>query len=295
MPSYRTELIFGGNVADIFNDIKITIDTKGHRIISWSFSQLADIPENATVQVQWARAGGTWQTLITNLQLSCCYTDTRKTNKNKFNNDFYRIKLTTVEGKQYISQPQQAGINLSYPYSAEAKNLLRLADLQAKQTGRQGKLLKKIVYGQKCPACRQFQDDLPVNQHCPVCLGTGKKGGYYPAIDLNIIEQSQQNNRSLQQLGSVHNVILSAKCIAWPLISRGDVWVDSNNNQRFIIDTVGIISKYKHVPLMCMLQMHLLQQTDVLHTAPVQKILQESLVTVDIQTQQNGWNRIFDE
>lgn len=295
MPIYRIELIFGGNVASIFDSVKVTINTKGHRIISWAFSKHADIPENATVQVQWARAGGAWQTLATSLQLSCCYTDMRKTNKNKYNNDFYRIKVITVQGNQYVSQAQQAGINLSYPYSAEAKNLLRLADLQAKQTGRQGKLLKKIIYGQKCPSCRQFQDDLPVNEHCPICLGTGKKGGYYPAIDLNIIQQSQQSSRSIQELGSVHNVVLSAKCIAWPLIEKGDVWIDINNNQRFIIDTVGIISKYKHVPLLCMLQMHLLQQTDVLHTQTVQSLLQDSLVTVDIQTQQNSWNRVFDE
>lgn len=287
-------------MANVFDKLHVTINTKGHKVISWSFSSMLDIPQNATVQVQWARAGGTWQTLATNLNLSCCYTDTRRTNKNKFNNDFYRIKLTTVEGQQYISQPQQAGINLSYPYSAEAKNLLRLADLEARQTGRQGKLLKKIVYGQKCPACQHFQDDLPVNQHCPQCLGTGKKGGYYPAIDLNIIQQSQQQHQSIQQFGSIHNVSINAKCIAWPLIQKGDVWIDINNNQRFVIDTIGIVSKYKHVPLMCMLQMHKLEQTDILHKdnidplLKVEDILQSTKVEVNIKHEQE-WSRVFQE
>lgn len=287
-------------MANIFDKLHVTINTKGHKVLSWSFFSLIDVPQNATVQVQWARAGGTWQTLATNLNLSCCYTDTRRTNKNKFNNDFYRIKLTTVEGQQYISQPQQAGINLSYPYSAEAKNLLRLADLEAKQTGRQGKLLKKIVYGQKCPVCQHFQDDLPVNQHCPQCLGTGKKGGYYPAIELNIIQQSQQQHQSLQQFGSMHNVSINAKCIAWPLIQKGDVWVDINNNQRFVIDTIGIISKYKHVPLMCMLQMHKLEQTDILHKENidpllnVEDILQSTKVEINIKHEQE-WSRVFQE
>lgn len=276
-----------------FKDLLIAINTKGQRLLSWTFQGLAEVPQNTSITVQWARSGGPWQTLYISPNLICCYTDSRKTNKNKFNNDFYRLKLQTVSGQQYISDAVQAGINVSYPYSAEAKNLLRLADLQMQKTGRSGKLLKKITYGEDCPYCKSFKDDNPINQHCPECLGTGKKGGYYTAFKLNILEQSQQQTQSMSQFGLLNNAIMNAKTIAWPMLEIGDVWVDDNTNQRYIIESAAVVSKYKHVPLLCVIRMHKLQKTDILHHPTVQDLLQDTLVTVEPRTEENSWQKVF--
>jgi hypothetical protein len=76
-------------------------------------------------------------------------------------------------------------------------------------------------------------------------------------------------------------VILQAKCTAWPIIELGDVWVDDNTDQRFYIEQADIASKFKHVPLIYQLKMHLLELSDVLHTPRAQQVLQEAFISGD--------------
>ena len=265
-------------MASPFKSIKVFILANGARAISWQYTAGISMPYDASLAVQYSRAGGTWQILADSLPVCYCYIDNRITNHNKYNNDYYRIKLSG-DGQQYYSQPQQAGISLCYPYETKAQNLIRLSQLQMSKTGRTGYLMKKIVFGQKCPICKQFQDDAPVNQHCPCCLGTGIKNGYYRAFPMNILQAGQSRMQGLQQHGAVHSVVLQAKCTAWPIIQLGDVWVDDNNNERYYIESADIASKYKHIPLVYNLKMHLLQLSDVLHTDKAQDALQQAFIS----------------
>ena len=264
-------------VAGPFKEVKVFLLADNSRAVSWRYASGIEMPYDASLSVEYSRAGGTWQTLAEGLPVCYCYIDKRITNRNKYNNDFYRIRLDG-DAQTYYSQPQQAGISLSYPYSSQASNLVRLSQLQMSRTGRTGYLMKKIVFGQKCPVCKQFQDDAPVNEHCPCCLGTGINGGYYRAFPMNILETGQSRMQGVQQHGAVQTAVLQAKCTAWPLIELGDVWVDDNNNQRYYIQGADIASKYKHVPLIYNLKMHLLQLSDVLHSKRAQEVLQESFI-----------------
>lgn len=276
-------------MASPFKEVNVIIKPDNSRLVYWNFTPKVEIPSSAKLSVQYARSLSSWQTLVKDLPISYCYTDSRVTNRNKYNNDFYRIALYTSDSQSYISQPQQAGINLSYPYSSEANNLNRLTSLQLKKTGRQGFLMKKIMYGQKCPVCKQFDDDAPVNQHCPQCLGTGIKGGYYIAMPMNILQQGQTNNTNIAQTGVNVSITMSAKSIAWPLIEYGDIWSDKYTNQRYYIDSVSVLSKYKHVPLVYSLRMHLIELSDVVHTKKANDALQQAFVEV-----KSDWEKQFE-
>lgn len=83
-------------------------------------------------------------------------------------------------------------------------------------------------------------------------------------------------------------MVLQAKCTAWPIISLGDVWVDDNTNQRYYIEQADVASKYKHVPLVYQLRMHLIELSDVLHTNRAQEALQEAFISG------NDWKRSFE-
>lgn len=276
-------------MASPFKALNIYINHKGYKVLSWQYSAGAVIPQGSSITIEYARSGGPWQILDKQLPLSSCYTDARRTNRNKYNNDFYRVSVVTPSGRTYTSEPQQAGIDVSYPYSAQAANLMRLSELQAQKTGRTGYLLKKIIYGPKCPVCQQFEDDSPVNQHCPHCLGTGRKGGYYKAIPLNILQNSQSTQTDISITGQVQNKQINAKCTAWPLIRPGDVWVDDRTNQRYIMDQVSVASKYKHIPLVYFISMHYIEQTDTLHSEAANDLLQQALV----QYVPNQWQKAF--
>lgn len=274
-------------MANAFKDLKVFILADNSRALSWEFQANVNIPANASLSVEYSRAGGTWQILAEGLDVCNCYIDCRRTNRNKYNNDYYRVKLSGDDQEVY-SQPQQAGVTLSYPYSSEAKNLIRLSQLQMAKTGRTGYLMKKIVYGNKCPICKQFDDDAPVNEHCPCCLGTGIQGGYYRAIPMNILQSGQSSLEAVRQIGASRAVVLQAKCTAWPIISLGDVWVDDNTNQRYYIEQADVASKYKHVPLVYQLKMHLIELSDVLHTNRAKEALQEAFISG------NDWKRSFE-
>ena len=274
-----------------FRNIVVFVQPNGDRIIGWQFSQGVEIPQTATITVQRARSGGQWQVLQHDLPVSYCYTDSTAWNRNKYNNDFYRLRLNTEDGQQYVSDPQASGMTLSYPYYSEAANLIRLSQKQIELTGRQGYLLKKIMYGPKCPVCQQFRDDDPVNEHCPQCLGTGKKGGYYKAIPLGILEQGAQSAQDISITGASVTETISAKCTAWPIIQYGDVWADKYTNQRFYIDQIQIASKFKHVPLVYLLRMHLIQQSDVLHSKTATDLIEQA----HINYENPDWNKAFSE
>ena len=272
-------------MASPFKSLKIFILANNARALSWEYAAGITMPYDASLSVEYSRAGGTWQTLAEGLPVCYCYIDNRVTNRNKYNNDYYRVRLDG-DGQTYYSQPQQAGISLCYPYESKAQNLIRLGQLQMQKTGRTGYLMKKIVYGQKCPVCKQFQDDAPVNEHCPCCLGTGIKGGYYRAFPMNILQAGQSSMQSLQEHGAAHTVVLQAKCTAWPIIELGDVWVDDNTNERYYIQDAAVASKYKHIPLIYNLKMHLLELSDVLHTGRAQQALQEAFISGDQWTKE---------
>jgi hypothetical protein len=59
---------------------------------------------------------------------------------------------------------------------------------------------------------------------------------------------------------------LTAKCVAYPWITRGDVWCDSDTNERFYIANVTPISMYKSTPLIFQLTLTKLEITDALHS-----------------------------
>ena len=275
-------------MASPFKSLKVFLLSDNSRAVYWDFHPGIKLPWDLTLSVEYSRAGGTWQTLQEGLPLCYCYIDPRKTNRNKYNNDYYRVVLRG-DGQEYISDPQQAGVSLVYPYSARGRNLIRLAQLEMARTGRVGFLMKKKTFGQKCPSCKHFQDDAPVNEHCPICLGTGIKGGYYKAIPMNILQMGQNQLQDITQVGSTHSVILQAKSTAWPIICSGDVWVDSNTNQRYYIQQAFVSSSLKHVPLIYDLKMHLLELSDVLHTQKAQQALQEAFVDV------GDWKKEFEQ
>lgn len=272
-----------------FDSIKVFVQPNGTRVVSWQFTHGVQIPQTATITVQRARAGGQWQTLEEGLPVSYCYSDTTAWNRNKYQNDYYRLILQTQDGQSYTSDPQHTGMTLSYPYYSQAANLIRLSQLQIQRTGRQGYLLKKITYGPKCPVCQQFGDDHPVNQHCPQCLGTGKKGGYYKAIPLGVLQQGQSADQSVAMSGQQVSQTLTVKCTAWPIIQYGDVWADKYTSLRYYIDKIQVASKFKHVPLIYTLQMHLIQQSDIMYTENANQLLQEA----HVQYSNPDWDKTF--
>lgn len=260
----------------------------GFNVIYWRFDKDIRYINNATLSLQYARTGGPWQILCPDIRDTCMYTDTRINNYNKVSNDNYRLVLSVSDNQCYVSDPQTVRW-LDNPSYAKARNLFRLQYKQMAMTGRHGFLLKRIQWGQKCPLCAPMPGDNSVNQHCPQCLGTGFKGGYYKGIPVDILPDGQQQMQSIEEIGYTRSSVLQAKVVAWPYIGIGDVWVDAVTNQRYMIQQVTVISYFKSMPLLYQITMHLLEQTDALNSSEAdQKVAQPPQQIPD-------WQKEFDD
>jgi len=275
-------------MASVFTSIKCAVRYDNARIISWTMEPNYTYPEDFTITVERSRAGGQWIPIAENLTNVCAFVDTDKRDFNKYLNDFYRVVLKSESGaEEYVSESCAAGVGKSYPFSSEARNAITSIEKQIELTGRFGVLLKKKEWGKPCPRCTDFKGQNTVNEHCPVCLGTGIDGGYYDGIPLNIEAGVPEVMQQLNQLGMMQSAKMTAKCVAYPWITRGDVWCDNDTNERFYIANVTPISMYKSTPLIFQLTMTKLELTDVMHSSAADTKVgtdnpwDDSLVTYD--------------
>ena len=144
-----------------------------------------------------------------------------------------------------------------------------------------------------------FSGQPTVNEHCPRCLGTGIDGGYFPGIELGIIKDSITIQESPSELGYLHGETIQGRCIAYPWISRGDVWCEENTNKRYVIAAATPASSYKTTHLIYTLQMHQVEFNDVLHT----KLADEYVVNTgeyeskeaSTMPKNSGWDDVLSE
>ena len=250
-----------------FTSLQATIRYDNARVLSWTLTYGASYPADSILQVENARAGGPWEVLDNTLFNSCFYIDTRRRNYNKYMNECYRLRLIVpTTGEEYVSDVVEAGKFEAYPFSAEAENVIKQAEKAIELSGCTGVLLKKKHWGERCPECTDFDGQNTVNEHCPWCLGTGFKGGFYNGISMSLIKEKIDNDEAQGAPGIEDSESVQGRCIAYPWVRYGDVWVEDKTNKRYMINKATPISSYKQVPLIYGLQMNQIEYTDVMYT-----------------------------
>jgi hypothetical protein len=228
---------------------------------------LATYPDDFILQVENSRAGGPWEVLAADLKDSCFFVDDRKRNYNKYMNECYRLRLMSMStGENLVSGVVNAGSYGVYPFSAEAENVIKQVEKDIELSGCEGVLLKKKHWGTRCPDCTDFDDQGTVNEHCPRCLGTGFDGGFYQGISMSIKKEEIKAGEKQGEDCVEKSEIISARCVAYPWVRYGDVWVEKYTNKRFFIDKVSPTSTYKHVDLVYGILMHRIEYNDVMYT-----------------------------
>lgn len=208
---------------------------------------------------------------------SCVFVDRDRLPWNKRRDVYYKARIHHCN--TYTDTcVTPAGRGHVWPDSSNVRALINTVDQEIELNGRAGKLLKARHWGHKCPRCSDYGTGRPIDDHCPECYGTGYKGGYYEAIPLTIIDQPPQVQQGRTQVDYVESEVLQARCVAYPVINRGDIWVGNNYNDRYMIDQCTPTSLYKGVPVVYTLSMKKLPQSDVIYTKTVEDIIEDSLV-----------------
>ena len=208
---------------------------------------------------------------------TCIYVDDERLPWNKSRDVYYKMRILSEDG--YIDTPVvKAGKYTPKEGGSTIKGLISALNTEIKESGRNGYLLKARHWGKKCQKCRDFGSDRPINDHCPECYGTGYVGGYYEAMPLPIIDNAPNRQQGRSPEDYVESETLQARCVADPLILRGDVWVSTSTNDRYLIDQCVPTSLYKGIPVVYTLVMKKLAQSDVIFEKNVENIIEDSYV-----------------
>lgn len=208
---------------------------------------------------------------------TCIYVDGERLPWNKSRDVYYKMRVYRGEDFEDTGIVP-AGRIIKSSYKAHIKGLVNALNFEIKENGRNGFLLKARHWGKRCSRCRDFGSDRPLDGNCPECLGTGYTGGYYEALSLPIIDSAPQRAQARSQTDYVEAETLQARCVAYPIILRGDIWVSCDTNDRYIIDQCTPSSLYKGVPVVYVLSMKKLPQSDVIFTKNVEDIIENSYV-----------------
>jgi len=248
-------------MANPIQTVKCNIDAHNHRVLSWALNSAMGNYDGWELHVENSRAGGPWGVLSDNVIDECFFIDMRRRNWNKRMDEHYRLWLHKGT-EEYRSDIIHAGVTYAWPFESEAKNAITQIQSQIDMSGVTGVLLKERKWGARCKYCTDFDGQESVNEHCPYCAGTGMQGGYYPGISLALVKDKITVDSKRAFIGAPQTETFTARCIAYPWIHHGDIWVEDTTNKRFVINELTPTSTYKTVDLVYAMSLSRTEYTD---------------------------------
>jgi hypothetical protein len=246
--------------------------------VQWSLgSQIRDEgPYEYSLQVGNAGISDpkAWKTIITETD-ACCLIDPKRRLPGAQSFTHYRLKLETAEGI-YYSRPLHTFGKLNYADWRMYESIVRAEGIRlASVDGTKGTLLKRKISGIKCKRCRDFGTGEVKDAMCKICYGTGWIGGYYapiPCFSINLNPSGSTITKDVQVQGPVAETFCTGRAIAGPILSTGDVWVNRESSERFVITGLKHRGEVKGIPTVYQLGMDRLPFSDVVYSFSLEVI-----------------------
>lgn len=190
---------------------------------------------------------------------------------------YYRItvEFSTRTGARLTerSVPTQSTGTFSKKDWLIAREVIRKEQLMAtKFTGYKGYLLKRKIWGEPCPVCADHETLDAQDGKCPVCFGTGKKGGYWPGHLIYPWEPqggSNQTKKIDNELATRNDRGTTMRVTAFPHIESYDIFVDISSGKRYVCRSVASAANVKGIDLVYMVEMRVAPYTDIIYSVPV--------------------------
>lgn len=188
---------------------------------------------------------------------------------------FYRVKLQT-KLRTYYSPSITLDTSVDYRTWRIAREILRKETLRfSKFTSvPDAYLLKRKRFGTKCTRCADPLLDEPIDGRCPICLGTGKVGGYFSAVPLlvefpisNEIEKINVDYAGMTSQGTTQN----CRIIGDPVVSQDVIW-DKGSGRRYIVHETTEVVTIRSYNIISSVNIRLAPYSDVVYTIPEEGI-----------------------
>jgi len=280
-----------------FNNVSVNIDINNNKVIHWEMEP-SFMKDSKTIKfnVEMSRSGGDWEIIAKDLHSQCHFIDTVKRNYNKDRDTFYRISFKVWRKTQY-SEPAQAGAVFKNRHDRLiARDMVRKEFLDLKKgAGLPGLFLRRKTWGTKCPNCLDHDTEEITVKWCDTCLGTGFVGGYYSPIEMYVKKQSKVNETKNQtKVGTTQQPDWTARCVAYPWIQTKDMWINTANNERFIIKDIVQAAEYSGVPLVYNISLKLIPKgnANIVYSEKMNEKLTENPKPLNTD---NGWKPNFED
>lgn len=283
---YTVAAVSGPDPAYLETDpfVRATVDylTLGAARVSWELSprffapgpyvfQLQSSPTDVSIADDWVTVGAptTDGTSLTDSRPNREHGKARLTG--------YRVLLTDGVGARHVSAPVNTLGDLDWRDWRIGREVIRKERLRHRwQTSPAGFLYKRRRAGPACTRCFDAATAAATDSKCPVCLGTGRVGGYYAPLPCyaDVSQEETDEHRSPQGAGMTMPAIVRGRFIGWPTPAALDVWVNASADLRYVIGGAGdgagvkVEAQIRGVPLVFTVGLRRLPPEDVAYTLP---------------------------
>lgn len=251
----------------IFPFRRVSVDhmVRGVTRVWWQLERLFNDPGPYTFQLQFGRSGirdsFDWEDVgapVTNTYFAA---DPSWREGGYDLLSHYRVKLTTPIST-YVSQAANCFGELPERDWLLVREIIRKEKLRHRLVSAPGYLAKPLRYGVPCKRCRDGLTQEVTDSYCPVCSGTGFEIGFHPVLPMQcwdlspqLIQEDIDNNLKGP---TRENAYVNARVIGFPALNKGDVWINGDSDERWLVETIQVLAAVRNVPVVYQVKMGLL-------------------------------------
>jgi len=156
---------------------------------------------------------------------------------------WFRVKVFKGASLVLTSQPMDNRNRMQKREFLMYREMLRQVNLALQKViaANPGMLLRRKIYGAKCPECLDEILETPVSSECRVCYGTGIEGGYYAPVPMPAAWGPEGNprntNTTKEPSGPTQIARHRLTIFPYPEARSEDVWVDGGTRFCYLVES----------------------------------------------------------
>lgn len=186
----------------------------------------------------------------------------------------YRVQLETAAG-EYVSGMAQPLGNLRRKDWLHVLAIYRRLRLQSNKDALEGYLLKRRIYADTCPLCVNPYTETITQSNCDLCKGTGKVLGYWPAVDVHMIDYlptptyTRQGEGEAADRQTIDETLTQGVYLGVPQLATRDVWVMKGSGKRYFVEKISTVGTMGDTPVIVQVALRLAELTDIIYDVPL--------------------------
>jgi len=181
----------------------------------------------------------------------------------------YRVLVVNNE-KQGVSLPAGTWGLLDDQAWLKAREILRLHEINHRQTARHGFLLKRMRTGTVDQNAVNPLSGAVIDSRRTQTMGTEFEIGYHPPVPCTCMELTPQEiDEAQSEAGPIRNAVVQGLTSAFPQLDYEDIWVDARSDERWSVEKVKNEVELRGVPLIVQATLQLMPRSDVVYKIPV--------------------------